>query len=197
MLGCACAAAAPTPTATRSTVVNQVLGGGMSSRLFQEIREKRGLGVLRVLVPQPRSRRPGRSRSTPAPSPERVDETARRHRRRARPAGCRRGVTDGELDAREGAHDRFAGAVARELVEPHAPPRPVRADAGRDPDLDEVVERVEAVTADDVAPRSIDRVLSATRANARRRPTVRAVRRLTDPRRGCAGSCAEPTDAAG
>ena len=25
------------------TVVNQVLGGGMSSRLFQEIREKRGL----------------------------------------------------------------------------------------------------------------------------------------------------------
>ena len=32
-----------TPTATPWSVANQVLGGGMSSRLFQEIREERGL----------------------------------------------------------------------------------------------------------------------------------------------------------
>ncbi len=33
------------------SVLNQILGGGMSSRLFQEVRERRGSRLLRVLVP--------------------------------------------------------------------------------------------------------------------------------------------------
>ena len=43
ILGVAGMAAADDRAARTMTVLNSILGGGMSSRLFQEIREKRGL----------------------------------------------------------------------------------------------------------------------------------------------------------
>ena len=39
------------PTGSRSSIVNTALGGGMSSRLFQEIRERRGLAYSRLQLP--------------------------------------------------------------------------------------------------------------------------------------------------
>ena len=80
-------------------VLNNVLGGGMSSRLFQEIREKRGLAYsVYSYASAVRRHRPVR-RSTPAARPGKVDEVLdltraelaavaarRRHRRRSWPA---------------------------------------------------------------------------------------------------------------
>ena len=51
-------------------VVNHVFGGGLSSRLFEEIRERRGLGLLGVLGRRPAYADSRRCSScTPAPSP--------------------------------------------------------------------------------------------------------------------------------
>ena len=44
------ASATPIPTTTPPAVSSTLLGGGMSSRLFQEIREKRGLGLQHPLL---------------------------------------------------------------------------------------------------------------------------------------------------
>ena len=49
-------------------IVNTALGGGMSSRLFQEIREKR-VSRTRSTATTPSTRRPGCSPPTPAPRP--------------------------------------------------------------------------------------------------------------------------------
>ena len=63
-------------TATRRTrfalaVLNHVLGGGLSSRLFQEIREDAGPRLLDRVGPQRLSRTPARSPSRSAPRPTR------------------------------------------------------------------------------------------------------------------------------
>ena len=60
------------------TVVNQVLGGGMSSRLFQEIREDARSRVLGVLVPRRASTTPGILAIYAGTAPERVAGDARR-----------------------------------------------------------------------------------------------------------------------
>ena len=53
LLGHAGSARAPTRTASRSASSTPCSGGGMASRLFQEIREKRGLAYAVVLVSRP------------------------------------------------------------------------------------------------------------------------------------------------
>ena len=81
------------------TVVNQALGGGMSSRLFQEIRESAG-SRTRCTRTAPPSTTPATSRSTPAP----------------RPSACRRRSTviEAELDR----------LVTRRALRPRSSTRP-------------------------------------------------------------------------
>ena len=73
-LGCRRPAARATPTARRSTSLNHVLGGGMSSRLFDEIREQRGLAYARVLGAGRRTATPARFTVYAGTAPAQVDE---------------------------------------------------------------------------------------------------------------------------
>ena len=70
-------------------VVDQVLGGGMSSRLFQEVREKRGLAYS-VFSYRSAFEETGSLAVYCGTAPERVDETLDVVARRARPPGRRR-----------------------------------------------------------------------------------------------------------
>ena len=158
MLGMPRAVGATIPTASRSSVVDQVLGGGMSSRLFQEVREKRGLaysvfsyrsafeetGTLAVYCAH-------RARSG---STRRLDVVR---------GELDRLVADGGVSERElaGAKGHLTGSLALSLESSSSRMnRMGRAELtmGEIPSLDWVVEQVDAVTPDDVA-RVIDRVL--------------------------------------
>ena len=107
------------------TVLNQTLGGGMSSRLFQEVREERGLAYSVVLVPR-RVRGHRLPRDLPGTAPDRVQETLgvigteldRLVAERPLDRGARRG---------EGAPRGLARDVAGDVVEPDAPHRTIRA----------------------------------------------------------------------
>ena len=110
-----------TTTATSSYVLNTMLGGSMSSRLFQNVREKRGLayavfsglsayrdaGILDRSTPAARTRRSARSIDL-------VVEELRELKRDAR-AGRR-------APAREGSPEGQPHAEPREHVEPHVAP---------------------------------------------------------------------------
>ncbi len=112
-------------------VLNVAFGGGVSSRLFQEVREKRGLvysiysyaaqytetGSFSVL-------RRGRAQAHPRRAghrPRRAGAGGGRRPHRGR-AGAGQGPPGGVAGARHGGHLR-----------PHDPPRQVRADLRRDP----------------------------------------------------------------
>ena len=107
-----------TPTATPCAVANQVLGGGMSSRLFQEIREERGLAYsvysYRVVLRRRRA--------------------ARRLRRHRRPSRLHEvlDVIDDELDRAAGRrhHRRTSSHVAKGYLEGSIAARP-RGPGGR------------------------------------------------------------------
>ena len=150
-------------------VANQVLGGGMSSRLFQEIREERGLAYSVYSPPRPSPTR-ATSRSTAAPRPKRAREVlaviddvrrraARRRDHRARARGRRR-LPRG-----------LAAARPRGQRQPHGPPRP-QPDAARprSPRSTSTSQRLRAVTIDDVAPRAAPR---PRHARAPSRPSAR------------------------
>ena len=77
-------AATPPPCSTPR------VGGGMSSRLFQEIREKRGLVYSVGSALTALRRAPAPSRSTPGAAKKRVPEVLRLIRERAGPGGRRR-----------------------------------------------------------------------------------------------------------
>ena len=120
------------PTATRSSVVNQVLGGGMSSRLFQEVREQRGLAYsvysYRAAFDDtglPRDLRGHRARTR-----------ARDARRDRRPSSTGSSPTacPTPSSTRPRATSGVARDVARDVGEPDAPPRPRRARRRRGPD---------------------------------------------------------------
>ena len=113
------------------TVLNQVLGGGMSSRLFQEVREQRGLAYS-VYSYRAAFEETGALAIYAGTSPERVDELLQVLDAQLERLVADGGVTDRELVAAKGHLAGFAVAVARELEQPDAPPRPQRADAGRD-----------------------------------------------------------------
>jgi predicted Zn-dependent peptidase len=138
-------------------VVDQVLGGGMSSRLFQEVREKRGLAYS-VFSYRSAFEETGALAVYCATAPERVEETLDVVR-----AELDRLVADGGVSERElaGAKGHLTGSMALSLESSSSRMnRMGRSELtmGEIPSLDWVVEQVEAVTPDDVA-RVIDRVL--------------------------------------
>ena len=137
-------------------VVDQVLGGGMSSRLFQEVREKRGLAYS-VFSYRSAFEETGSLAVYCATAPERVGETLDVVR-----AELDRLVADGGVSDREltGAKGHLTGSLALSLESSSSRMnRMGRAEItmGEIPTLDWVVEQVDAVTPDDVG-RVIDRV---------------------------------------
>jgi len=131
------------------TLVNQVLGGGMSSRLFQEIRETRGLAYS-VFSYQASFDDAGYLAIYAGTAPEHVPETL--------------AVIDAELDrlVEEGLSDaeiaaargHLVGSLAMSLETSASRMRRLgRAELieGEIPSLEELVARLDAVTADDVA----------------------------------------------
>jgi len=140
-------------------VVDQVLGGGMSSRLFQEVREKRGLAYS-VFSYRVAFEETGSLAVYCATAPERVDETLGVVRGELDRLVSDRGVSDREL---AGAKGHLTGSLALSLESSSSRMHRIgRAELtmGEIPSLDHVVEQVDAVTTDDVA-RVIDRVLGA------------------------------------
>jgi predicted Zn-dependent peptidase len=140
-------------------VVDQVLGGGMSSRLFQEVREKRGLAYS-VFSYRSAYEETGALAVYCATAPERVEETLEVVR-----AELDRLVADGGVSERElvGAKGHLTGSLALSLESSSSRMHRIgrsELTMGEIPSLDWVVEQVDAVTADDVA-RVIDHVLGS------------------------------------
>ncbi len=141
------------------TVVNQVLGGGMSSRLFQEIRESRGLAYS-VFSYNASFDDDGYLAIYAGTAPERVPETlavigAELDRL------VKEGLTDSELTAAKG---HLVGSLAMSLETSASRMRRLgRSELveGEIPSLEELIARVEAVTGDDVA-RVVERVFAGT-----------------------------------
>ena len=112
-------------------VLNQVLGGGMSSRLFQEVRERRGLAYS-VYSYRAAYEETGALGIYAGTAPERVDELLGVLDDQLHRLVVDGGVSDRELDAAKG-HLTGRWPCRRELEQPHAPPRPQRAPPRRDP----------------------------------------------------------------
>ena len=139
------------------SVVDQVLGGGMSSRLFQEVREKRGLAYS-VFSYRSAFQETGSLAVYCATAPERVEETLDVVRGELDRLVADGGVSDRELT---GAKGHLIGSLALSLESSSSRMnRMGRAELtmGEIPSLDWVVEQVDAVTPDDIG-RVIDRVL--------------------------------------
>ncbi|MDZ4826918.1 MAG: pitrilysin family protein [Actinomycetota bacterium] len=140
------------------TVVNQALGGGMASRLFQKVREERGLAYsvysYRVSFDDT-----GFLAVYAGTSPERVDETLEIIEEEL--AGLANdSLPSAELDA---AKSHLSGSLAMSLETSASRMRRLgRSELveGEIPTIDELTARVAAVEADDVA-RVIDRVFNA------------------------------------
>ena len=153
-------------------VANQVLGGGMSSRLFQEVREERGLAYTVFSSPSSYSDAGAvialrRHRAAPA------GRAARGHRRRDRPAWPN-GITEEEHEVALGY---LEGSMLLGLEDTGS--RMARLGSGeisRDEviSIDEHLARIRAVTVDDVH-RVLQPVLAA--------PSVRRGRRAVRRRR--------------
>jgi predicted Zn-dependent peptidase len=140
-------------------VVDQVLGGGMSSRLFQEVREKRGLAYS-VFSYRSAFEETGSLAVYCATAPERVDETLDVVRGELDRLVADGGVSDRELVSAKG---HLTGSLALSLESSSSRMHRIgrsELTMGEVPSLDWVVEQVDAVTAADVA-RVIDRVLGA------------------------------------
>jgi len=137
------------------TIVNQAFGGGMASRLFQEIRESRGLAYS-VYSYHASFEDAGMFAIYAGTAPERVGETLRvidDEISRLRDDG----LSDDELVSAKG---HLTGSLQMSLETSAARMRRLgRAEMveGSVPSLDELVDRIERVTPDDVT-RVIDRV---------------------------------------
>src|SRR5262249_14713429 len=130
-------------------VLDQALGGGMSSRLFQEIRERRGLAYS-VFSFRSAYRETGVLGGYAGTAPGRLREVLEIVN-----AELDRLVADGGLTEREllGAKGHLTGSLALALESSSSRMHRIgRAELvlGAVPSLDEVVAEVEAVTADDV-----------------------------------------------
>jgi len=140
------------------TVLNQALGGGMSSRLFQEVREERGLAYS-VFSYRGAFADTGMLAVYAGTSPERVHETLE-----VVDAELDRLVTEGGLPTREldAAKGHLKGSIAMSLETSSSRMRRLgRAELieGEIPSLDEIVARIDAVESDDVA-RVVERVFA-------------------------------------
>ncbi|MFI5053652.1 MAG: M16 family metallopeptidase [Acidimicrobiia bacterium] len=146
-------------------VLDQVLGGGMSSRLFQEVRERRGLAYS-VFSYRSAFQETGSLAVYCGTAPERVEEVLD-----VVGAELDRLVADGGITERElvSAKGHLVGSLALSLESSSSRMHRIgrsELTMGEIPTLDEVVAAVEQVTAGDLA-RVIDRVLgTGTRALA-------------------------------
>jgi predicted Zn-dependent peptidase len=141
------------------TIVNQALGGGMSSRLFQEIRETRGLAYS-VFSYHASFYDTGLLAIYAGTAPESVPETlALIDAELGRLVDD--GLTEAELTAAKG---HLVGSLAMSLETSASRMRRLgRSELveGEIPSLDELVARVEAVGDEDIA-RVVDRVFGAS-----------------------------------
>jgi predicted Zn-dependent peptidase len=140
------------------TVLNQTLGGGMSSRLFQEVREKRGLAYS-VYSFRAAFEETGAFAVSAGTSPERLPELLGVIDAELERIVADHGITEHELDAAKG-HLRGSLALSLESSASRMH-RLGRSELtlGEVPSLDELVSEVDAVGTDDVA-RVVDRVLA-------------------------------------
>lgn len=129
-------------------VLNTVLGSGMSSRLFQEIRERRGLAYAVWSSPMPYAET-GLFAVYAGTSPERIDDVLGIVREQVRDV-VRRGITDRELVRGKG---HLRGNVVLSLEDPGS----WMTHLGRSElthgeilSATEMIERIEAVTLADV-----------------------------------------------
>jgi predicted Zn-dependent peptidase len=139
-------------------VLNQVLGGGMSSRLFQEIREERGLAYA-VYSYRSAFEETGTLAVSAGTAPERVDELLAVIDAQLERLVADGGVTKRELDAAKG---HLEGSLALSLESSSSRMHRIgrsELTMGEVPTLDELVAEVEAVSADSIA-RVIDRVIA-------------------------------------
>jgi predicted Zn-dependent peptidase len=139
------------------TVLNQALGGGMSSRLFQKVREERGLAYS-VYSYRAAYEDAGFLAVYAGTAPDRLDETLDVVQAELHNLASDGGLPERELEAAKG---HLAGSLSMSLETSSSRMRRLgRSELveGEVPELDEVVARVAAVTADDVA-RVVDRVL--------------------------------------
>jgi predicted Zn-dependent peptidase len=142
------------------TVLNQVLGGGMSSRLFQEVREKRGLAYS-VYAYRAAYEEIGAMAVYAGTTPARVTETLGVLNAELDRVVADGGVSDRELDAAKG---HLTGSMALGLESSSSRMHRLgrsELTLGEIPTLDELVDAVDAVTPSDIA-RVIDRVFRGT-----------------------------------
>lgn len=139
-------------------VLNQVLGGGMSSRLFQEVREERGLAYsvysFRVAFEDT-----GVLAISAGTVPERVDELLGVIDAQLERLVADGAVSDRELDAAKG---HLKGSLALSLESSSSRMHRLgrsELTLGEIPTLDELVAEVDAVEIDDIA-RVIERVIA-------------------------------------
>jgi predicted Zn-dependent peptidase len=143
------------------TVLDQVLGGGMSSRLFQEVREERGLAYS-VFSYRSAFEETGSLAVYCGTSPGHLDEVLDVVGGELDRLVADGGVSDDELVRAKG---HLAGSLALSLESSSSRMHRIgRAELtlGEVPEIDEVVARVEAVDAHDL-PRVIERVVAPGR----------------------------------
>jgi predicted Zn-dependent peptidase len=139
------------------TVLNQALGGGMSSRLFQKVREERGLAYS-VYSYRAAYDETGFLAVYAGTAPERLDETLDVVQSELATLARDGGLPARELEASKG---HLVGSLTMSLETSASRMRRLgRSELveGEVPELDEIVARVEAVQADDIE-RVVDRVL--------------------------------------
>ncbi len=138
-------------------VMNQVLGGGMASRLFQEVREERGLAYS-IYSYRAAFEETGALGIYAGTAPERADETLAVIRAELERLLTDGGVTPAELEAAKG---HLVGSLALSLESAASRMHRIgrsELTLGEVLTLDELVERFEAVTNEDVA-RVVTRLL--------------------------------------
>jgi predicted Zn-dependent peptidase len=140
------------------TVLNQAFGGGMSSRLFLEVREQRGLAYS-VYSYRAAFEETGALAVSAGTSPERVDELLGVVDAQLERLVADGGVSDRELAAAKG---HLRGSLALSLESSSSRMHRLgqsELTLGEVPTLDELVAKVDAVEADDVA-RVVERVVA-------------------------------------
>ncbi len=140
------------------TVLNQALGGGMSSRLFQEVREQRGLAYS-VYSFRAAYEETGAFAVSAGTSPDRVQELLGVIDAELERVVADQGVSKRELDAAKG---HLKGSLALSLESSASRMHRLgrsELTMGEVPSLDEVVADVEAIGPDDVA-RVVERVVA-------------------------------------
>ncbi len=141
-------------------VLNQVLGGGMASRLFQEVREERGLAYS-VYSYRAAFEETGALGVYAGTAPERTDETLAVIDAELDRLVADGGVTASELESAKG---HLVGSLALSLETAASRMHRIgRSELTLDEvlTLDELVQRIDAVTGEDVA-RVVTRLLDSS-----------------------------------